>query len=488
MLIDNDSIAPGREGQMKEAIAQLVNELSSGDLIGVLTTQAELNITPTDDIAKVKVAIDQMLGKAPTTESDADAQCRTVHVLRDLGTMISLAGATPTTLLVFSGGLTMPENKIVNIGQRNRTPVVGSSAPSTATTDACPVRPEDFTNIGSLAATANVDLYVFELTEAMVNRSSMQDAGIESLAGATAGEFTRLTGNPQQAIARLLRETSTYYTLTFEPDASDRAGQMLRVDLKSAREKVKVRARPAIDLPKVNAAKNMLPKDMLRTAAEYRDLPLRTAAYPAPTAGSPDVTVLAMFESIDGATLASASVGLFDEKNTLKKQWTAKPEELAARPTMAALPAPAGTYRVRVAAIDAAGRMGTADYQVEAQVPRADPLTLSALVLGTQTPGGFAPRLDFTQESIAIGMVQIYGVPKGGTIKVDLDVAATPDGTSLATADTTVAQSKAADDQRVAYGGFSIETLPPGDYLMRAVVSLDGKPVGKVVRTLRKSK
>jgi hypothetical protein len=40
---------------------------------------------------------------------------------------------------------------------------------------------------------------------------------------------------------------------------------------------------------------------------------------------------------------------------------------------------------------------------------------------------------------------------------------------------------------RVAFGGFSIATLAPGDYLMRAVVSLDGKPVGRVVRTLRKT-
>jgi hypothetical protein len=39
---------------------------------------------------------------------------------------------------------------------------------------------------------------------------------------------------------------------------------------------------------------------------------------------------------------------------------------------------------------------------------------------------------------------------------------------------------------RVAFGGFSVAALPPGEYLMRAVVSLDGKPVGKVVRTLRK--
>jgi hypothetical protein len=39
----------------------------------------------------------------------------------------------------------------------------------------------------------------------------------------------------------------------------------------------------------------------------------------------------------------------------------------------------------------------------------------------------------------------------------------------------------------VSDGGFNIGSLPAGDYLMRAVVSLDGKPVGKVVRTLRKT-
>jgi hypothetical protein len=114
-------------------------------------------------------------------------------------------------------------------------------------------------------------------------------------------------------------------------------------------------------------------------------------------------------------------------------------------------------------------------------------LKLSALVLGTQGTGGFTPRLDFKDESVAIGMLQIYGVPKGATLKLDLDVAPTPEGVALATADTTIVPTRA-DDQRIAFGGFSIESLPPGDYLMRAVVSLDGKPVGKVVRTLRKSK
>ena len=487
LLIDNDSIVPGREGQMKDAVNQLLSELTPGDQIGVLSTQGEFNVTPTDDVTKVKLDVDRMMGRSPVTERDSEAMCRTVHVLRDLGTMISLTGATPTTLVVFSAGLSMPQDKMVNVGARNRTALGGSSAPSSALTDECPVTPEEFGNLGALAATANVDLYVFQLTEARTTQATTLDAGVESLAGATGGEFVRLAGNPQSAMARLLRETSTYYTLTFAPDPTEHNGQMLRVDLKSTRDKVKVRARPAVDAPKMAVTKTFAPRDMLRTAAQFRDLPLRAAAYPAPTAGSQDVTVLTMFESIDGAPLTAASVALFDEKNTLKRQWTARPEELTARPAMAALPAPAGTYRVRVAAIDGSGRTGTADYEVDAEVPRADPLKLSALVLGIQTANGFAPRLDFTDQQTAIGMVQIYGVPKGANVKVDLDVAGTLDGTAIATADTTVAQSKTAEDQRVAYGGFSIDTLLPGDYLMRAIVSLDGKPVGRVVRTLRKS-
>ena len=465
----------------------LTSELSSGDMVGLLTTEGELNIMPTDDIAKVRVAVNQMAGKASSVETTTDAQCRTVHVLRDLGTMISLSGASPTTLVVFSGGMSMPEAKIVDIGARNRTAVGGSSAPNNALTDACPVTPEAFDNIGVLAASANVDLYMFHLTDALVNRSATQDAGFESLAGATSAEFIRVSASPQAGVARMLRETSTYYTATFEPDPSEHAGQTLRIDLKSTREKVKVRARPAVDIPKVNLAKNTSPQNMLRTAAEFRDLPLRAVAYPAPTVGSDEVTIVTAFESIDGTAITSASVGLFDEKNTLKKQWTAKPDELAKRPTQAAVTAPAGTYRVRVAALDGSGRPGTADYDLQAQVPRADPLKLSALVLGTQGPGGFAPRLDFKGESVAIGMVQIYGVPKGATVKMDLDVSPTADGVALATADTTVMPARA-DDQRIAFGGFSIDSLQPGDYLMRAVVSLDGKPVGKVVRTLRKSK
>jgi hypothetical protein len=360
--------------------------------------------------------------------------------------------------------------------------------PAINANDICPVRPEDFENTGILASTARADLYLFHLTEAMANRSSVQDAGFESLAGVTGAEFARLTASPQAAVSRLLRETASYYVATFDAEPAERNGQTYRVDLRSSREKVKLRTRPAVEIRKDFVKAAASPKDMLRTASVYADLPLRAASHTSRTAGSDEIKIVAMFETLDAsAALATASVGLFDEKNTLKKQWTAQPADLAKRPVMAALSAPAGTYRVRVAAVDASGRAGTADYELKVEVPRADPLKLSTLVLGTQAQGGgFAPRLEFGHEPVAIGLLEIYGVSKTGAVTVDLDIVQTAEGAPLAKAETTVGPGSA-EDMRIAFGGFSIASLPPGDYQIRAIVSLDGKPVGKVVRTLRKS-
>jgi hypothetical protein len=476
ILIDDDSISPGREGQVREAVRLIASEMGPSDRIGVLTPQGQLNMRPGADATRVRLAVDGLTGRAPSAETEGDAQCRTTRVLAAVGSMLAISGGSPTTIAIFSGGMSPPRVKQVAIG-----------ALSGGTNDVCPIQPEDFQNIGTLAGTARADLYLFHITEGMVNRSTSQDSGFESLAGVTGAEFIRLTGSVQPSISRLLRETGAYYVATFEPDPSDRNGQPLRVEMRATRDKVKLRARPSLEIPKTVAKSAASPKDMLRSAASHHDLPLRAAAYVSRNPSSEDVMVVALFEGIEAEpVIAAASVGLFDEKGTLKKQWTAEKNDLAKRPVLAALTAPPGTYRMRVAAVDGNGRSGTADYELKVEVPRADPLKLSALVLGTQQQGGgFAPRLDFANESIAIGMLEIYGVPKGSAVTMNLDVVPTLDAPPLASAQTTVSPGRA-EDMRVGFGAFSIAALPPGEYLMRATVSLDGKPVGRVVRTLRK--
>jgi hypothetical protein len=478
ILIDDDSIGPGREGQVKEAVRLITAELGAEDRVGVLTPQGQVNIRPLADPIKVRLAVDGLAGRASTNETESDAQCRTTRVLAAVGSMLAITGGTPTTIVIFSGGMSPPKAKVVLVGSLNA---------NQATNDVCPVTTDDFQNIGTLAASARADLYLFHVTEGMANRSTTQDAGFESLAGVTGAEFVRLTGSAQAPVSRLLRETAAYYVATFEPDASDRTGQPLRVELRSTRDKVKLRSRPVVEIPKAVAKVAMAPKDMLRSSGTFGDLPLRAAAFTSRSAGD-EVKVVALFEGLEpGAAITAASIGLFDEKNTLRKQWTAQAADLAKRPVMAALTAPPGMYRMRVAAVDASGRAGTTDSDLRAEVPRADPLKLSTLVLGTQAQGsGFVPRLEFSAEPIAIGLLEIYGIPNGSAVTVDLDVVTAAEGSPLATAQTTVSPG-GAEDMRVAFGGFSIASLPPGDYLMRAVVNLDGKPVGKVVRTLRKS-
>jgi hypothetical protein len=481
VLLDDTSISPGREAQVKDAVRMLVSELSPTDRLGVLSTEGTINVRPGSDFIKVRSAVDAFGGRAGTTENDTDSKCRTKKVIGTLGTMLSVSAGTHPTIVVFSSGLSVPETKRVVIGS-------GSTA---GTSDLCPVEPDDFSSVGKIAAVAAADVYLFQLVDGLSTHVPALDVGYESLAGVTGGTLLRLQGNPQPGVTRLLRETAAYYVATFAPDASERNGQPLRVELKAATEKVKLRGQSAIMLPKDAAATGApAPKDLLRVATEYSDLPLRATSYASRmTAGDAEVRVMAFFESVDGAPLSAASVGMFDEKGTLKKQWTAQKDDLAKPLVRADLQAPPGTYRVRVAAVDTSGRAGTTDYELKAETVRADPLRLSALVLGTQLQGenAFQPRIQFTNEAAAIGMLEVYDVPNGGTVTVDLDVASSSDGQPLATAETRVAKGSS-DDAVRAIGGFGIDTLPPGDYLMRAIVKLNGTPVGRVMRTLRKAK
>jgi hypothetical protein len=150
--------------------------------------------------------------------------------------------------------------------------------PATSTNDICPVRPEDYENVGILSSTARADLYLLHLTEAMANRSSTQDAGFESLAGVTGAEFTRLTASPQPAVSRLLRETASYYVATFQAEPSERNGQTYRVDLRSSRDGVKLRTRPTVG----SGTSRRRPPRRGHAAhgVGVRDLPIRAAQPP----------------------------------------------------------------------------------------------------------------------------------------------------------------------------------------------------------------
>jgi hypothetical protein len=97
-----------------------------------------------------------------------------------------------------------------------------------------------------------------------------------------------------------------------------------------------------------------------------------------------------------------------------------------------------------------------------------------------------APKMLFSAaDAAAAGYLEIYGVPKGSTVTVTLELAPSEDAPAIGTTPAQVAPGDAEDVRRVV-GGFSIGALPSGDHVMRAIVSLDGKVVGRAVHTMRK--
>jgi hypothetical protein len=225
---------------------------------------------------------------------------------------------------------------------------------------------------------------------------------------------------------------------------------------------------------------------MLRVGDIYRDLPLRAAAFVSREASGDRTRVVVMVEPMEAkASLKAAAVALYDEKGKLVVQATADPEGLARTPPMIAMVAKTGTYRLRVAATDATGRAGTVDSALDVQLLGDGPLKLSSLVLGVAEEGRFAGRMQFYDEPTAVAYLEIYGVPKG-ELSAELQLAGIEGGPAAVRGAMRIT-GEPSDDQHVALGGIPIGSLPPGDLVVRAIVSLDGVPVGAVTRTLRKA-
>ena len=161
--------------------------------------------------------------------------------------------------------------------------------------------------------------------------------------------------------------------------------------------------------PSLGAPVGLSPREMLATTRVYLDLPLRATGYAALEA---DGQAIKEGHGHRGACRTWVKLGtlvaaLFDTDGKLVSHWSATSQELQRTPGHRAMPAASGAYRLRVAAIDTTGRSGTADYDVTAEVARTGSLKLSSIVLGLPRDGAFMPRLQFTDEPVAIGYVEL---------------------------------------------------------------------------------
>jgi hypothetical protein len=353
----------------------------------------------------------------------------------------------------------------------------------------CQLRTEHYQRMGAAAENASASFFALELLDASARPAPPEvSGGLEDLAGSTSGDFLRVGANVETQMARVARSGSGYYVATFAPESSDRSGGSKRVELTVARGGVTVKAPKELSLspPAGKAkAKAATPRDMIRVATAFTDLPLRAAAYASRNPGDDKIRILALFEPIESDTkVKSATIAMYDTAGKLTAQWNAQSGDLAGPTGIAALLVTAGEYRLRVAATDTSGRAGAVDLKISAALIEAGPIRLGDLVLGKMSETGPVPVMQFQTETEALAMIELYGRPEA-PLKMYVEVL-NPAGEPIQVALAPSASNE--KDKFLLSATLPIASLEPGDYTVRAVVGVEGHPEGQVTCTLRKLK
>ena len=490
LVFDDESIRPGRERPLRAAVARFLGSLTPRDRVSLLTVpHGGMKVDLTTNHDRISEAFAQLTGHAPETETGSEGACRTRTVLESLeGMLNSLGGGSgPTTVVFISAS---------EYGPRR-------DAPATLAPGMCELTTRVFERMGAAAAPARAHFWVVQPEQIMPRGNAAAETiaggnftgsdnpleGLEHIAGVTAAERLSLATAGDATLVQIANETTSYYTAVLDTAAADLDGINRGLDVRVARSSIDVRSRPHLYLPKPTSARPIAktPAEMIKETRLSYDLPLRATGYAA--LGSPDgltMKVVAVSEPIDPTVKLTAwSAALFDGQGRLTRQVSATADQLASFPVTAAILVPPGTYRMRVAAVDAAGRSGSVDTEVSAETTAAGALKLSSLVAGLSRSGGFVPKMQFSNEPVAIGFLEIYGGVAGAPVGAIVEVARTLDGPPLVTTRLAI---EATNDPTMfrASGAIPIGALPPGDYVVRALVGIQDKPFGRVVRTIRK--
>jgi VWFA-related protein len=514
LVVAHESIRPGKERPVREAAVRFLSALSPRDRVAlVMIPRGRVVADFTTDHARVLTALNRFIGQGPENPSESDLLCRsrlTLQGATDLLQSITPLDGPKTVVFIASGLMPPKRDAPLTAARRGWSP------------GACELVARDFELVGLAAGLARAHFYLiqpddlrfdtgrpasdamtrvqaggppdpgrFAFADPSVSRFATADDelnGLQNLAGVTGGELYRLTSTtPDAAFARIARESSGYYIAAFEPDASERNGIPHRMIVRVTRERVAVRAGSQLLIEPVEAADAATPQSLLRGGGVHRGLPLRLTAYPS-LDPSGSVRVLAVAEPLDpSAKLTGVSFGLFADEGRLVARSTPTADQLRASPVLATIPVAPGAYRLRVAAVDAAGRRGTADFEIDARLTDAGPLKSSGLALGVLRAGSLEPVMEFARDAVAVVYLELYGrVPRRDGLTVNIEIGETLDGPPLGTIPARVRPSAADPDHHTVMAAIPIGGLLPGDFIVRAVINIDGKPQGRVLRTLRK--
>jgi len=460
ITVDEESMRPGADRPLKVALEQFAGTLGATDRVGLATMpRGTVRVDPTTNRTALKDAIARIGGRLPPS-GDTDT-CHTRDVLDFVSSLFpSVASDGPTAVVLFSSALL----------------AAGSSG-------SCGLTSTEFQKVATASSEARAIVY---LVMPETSASAGTIAGLQNLAGILNTQVLNL-GNPDPPMTKVLRETSMYYLAEIDLDAAERDGKSHRVEVKVTG--ATVRGQSSLTLAKAGAtAPKASARDLVKDGKTYTDLPIRVVGYVSRALEKEKVKVLGMVSPVDPSVKFSSVSIAFTDPSGKTQVFNVPAESLTRSTVVGVIEALPGQWRIRAAAVDAeTGRAGSADYQLDAALTPAGPMTMSGLTLGVMPAGGsFMPQIAYTNEAEVVAFYELYGTTQSA-INPAFELAETPDGPAIKTAQPDLKGTTDRDRFGV-YGAFDIKDLKPGDYVVRATFQVQDGPVGKVFRTLRKLK
>ena len=361
--------------------------------------------------------------------------------------------------------------------------------------------------LGSLAAAARTSLYVlrlenslFDASRAFAARDPFADRrvsyeGLDTLVGSARGTMFELTGRAEAIFDRIDSEISGYYLVGVESDPRDRDGKThgLRIDVNRRGAQVRSR-RQLLNTPsdeRIGRTRHQAVAAALASPLIVSTLPVRVASFALQGPERDKIQIL--IHADIGSDYAASKVttlaySIIDEAGRVIEN---KAFDARLLPVMNGVPSPLqyktgaslvpGEYRLKLAVVEG-DRVGTVEHPIHAVLPASDALTFSELMVGGPIEVGelLQPTIGYQVTFGTVhGYFEAYGA-KAGDVTVEYEIGT--DATSPALLNVDVDPRPAGDTRSIFTKVIPVHQLPPGKYLLRAIVSVNNRSVKTLVR------
>ncbi len=518
IAVDEESILFGEGRRVMQAAGTFLDTLSPSDRVALLAVPTGRYVDFTSDHEFVRRTVDGMAGLGARVRRDLNiglfeafriAEYNDRHVLADViarvcdgnpGCALRVESETRSIVQEVKFHVRNSRRALESIldalrDVEGRKTVVWISGGFVIDSNAASLR-----EIEELAAASRTTVYVIlvdeplsDVTEASAQPTATQDRlmktqGLQAIAAFTRGELFRANNNPGAVFDRLAEELSGYYLLGVEARPTDRDEDRRDIKVTVSRKGARVRARREVHFtpePVDSDSPTERMTRVLQSPVFATELPLRIGTYTYPAGGqvrvmvatevgaeidaSPDLTLGFVLRDPEGTVLASGS-----------QQVTATPAETPSGRVLEysrSLIVDPGTYSLKVAVLDAAGRRGSVDHRVEATQLADGPLSIGDLMVSERpaAPGVFHPQVE---ARVAGGWLVAYTELQAtdsfdfDQTRVVVEVADDREGPTRASG-VAVLRAQTGMPGRVVSAEVRIDHLPPGRYVARARV-MDG--------------